>query len=53
MIKNTLGIIYSSLGILTTPKASDLEKYFEVKLVYMTDKETKKREKGYLVIKVK
>ena len=53
MIKNTLGIIYSSLGILTTPKASDLEKYFEVKLVYMTDKETKKREKGYLIIKVK
>ena len=53
MVKDSLKDIYAKSGIDCNPKASDLEKYFEVKLVYMTNKETKKREKGYLIIKIK
>ena len=53
MVKDSLKDIYAKSGIDCHSKASDLEKYFEVKLVYMTNKETKKREKGYLIIKIK
>ena len=52
-IKNKLGIIYSSLGISKTPKATDLEKYFEVKSVLIPNLETGKRDKGFKIISKK
>ena len=51
-IKQKLGEIYESLGINLSPKAIDIEKYFEVKLVDVID-ETGKRTKGFKIIKKK
>jgi hypothetical protein len=36
-IKLTLGTLYSDLGITKTPKASDLETYFDIKTILITD----------------
>ena len=44
--------IYFSLNISTTPKATDLEKYFELKLVDVVD-EFGKRTKGFKLISKK
>ena len=52
-IKNKLSGIYSGLGYSKTPKASDLEEYFELKDVLLTNKETGKREHGFEIIKKK
>ena len=52
-IKSKLGIIYSSLGISKTPKATDLGKYFEVKSVLIPNPETEKRDKGFKIISKK
>ena len=52
-IKNRLGIIYASLGISKTPKATDLEKYFEVKSILIPNSETGKRDKGFKIISKK
>lgn len=52
-IKNKLSNIYSGLGYSKTPKASDLEEYFELKDVLLTNKETGKREHGFEIIKKK
>lgn len=52
-IKYTLGIIYNDLGISKTPKASDLESYFDVSEIKITDKTTGKRSKGYLILGIK
>ena len=52
-IKNRLGIIYASLGISKTPKATDLGKYFEVKSVLIPNPETEKRDKGFKIISKK
>lgn len=52
-IKEKLGEIYSSLNISKTPKASDLEEYFEVKKVLLYDSNTKKRDSGLEIIKIK
>ena len=52
-IKERLGEIYSIIGIQSTPKATDLESFFEVKKIQVTNKETKKRDCGYLIIKKK
>ena len=52
-IKYTLGLIYNDLSISKTPKASDLESYFDVSEVKITDKTTGKRSKGYLILGIK
>lgn len=52
-IKTVLGTIYNSLGIKLSPKAVDLENYFEVKKVQITNKETGKKDHGYLILKIK
>ena len=52
-IKETLGVIYSSLGYNKTPKANDLEQYFEIKLCKVLDKTTGKSDNGFKIIKIK
>ena len=52
-IKYILGLIYNDLSISKTPKASDLESYFDVSEVKITDKITGKRNKGYLILGIK
>lgn len=52
-IKSVLGSIYSSLGIKSSPKAVELERYFEIKSVLVSNKETGKRDSLYLIIKKK
>ena len=52
-IKNSLKIIYDELGVSNSPKASDIENYFEIKPILIQNKETKKRDKGYLIISKK
>ena len=51
-IKQRLGEIYESLGINLSPKAIDIEKYFEVKLVDVVD-EFGKRTKGFKLMSKK
>lgn len=46
-----LGKIYSSINYDATPKATDLENYFEVKRCKVTDKITKLRENYFEIIK--
>ena len=52
-LKEILREIYQDLGISKTPKASDLESYFDVSEVKITDKTTGKRSKGYLILGIK
>ena len=52
-VKDLLGNIYTSFGYNKTPKASDLEEYFELKSCQITNKETGKRENGFEIIKKK
>ena len=52
-IKQKLKDIYSSLGIAQTPKATDLEKYFEIDEVKISNPETGKRENGFKIISKK
>ena len=53
-IKETLGNIYNSLGILSkTPKASDIENYFNTKRASFYNKVTGKRENGFKLISIK
>ena len=52
-IKEKLSSIYSSLGYSKTPKATDLEDYFEVSVCRIPNKETGKRDSGYQIIKIK
>ena len=52
-IKQVLGSIYKEAGVVMTPKASDLEKYFELKGCKVTNKDTGKRDHGYEIIKIK
>ena len=52
-IKEELRKIYTDLNLSISPKASDLEKYFEVKKVLITNKETGKRDHGYLILSKK
>ena len=52
-IKIKLKEIYENLNILGNPKASDLEKYFELREVNIIDTSTGKRVKGYEIIKIK
>ena len=50
-IKERLSIIYSSCGYEKAPKATDLEKWFEINEILMT--ENGKRIKGFKIIKKK
>ena len=52
-IKTVLGTIYNSLGIKLSPKAIDLENYFEIKPVLVFNKDTGKRDSLYLILKIK
>lgn len=49
-IKETLGILYKDCGFISSPKASDLEKYFELKSIRIPNKETGKRDNGYEIL---
>ena len=51
-IKNMLKDLYKFLGYNKTPKANDLEKYFEIKLCKVTV-ETGKQDNGFKIIKRK
>jgi len=52
-IKQKLGEIYEQLGIKLSPKAVDLENYFEMKKTQLLNKNTGKRDNGYEIIKKK
>ena len=52
-IKQKLKDIYSSLGISKTPKATDLEKYFVIDEVKISNPKTGKRENGFKLISKK
>ena len=52
-LKFNLGLIYKDLGITKTPKASELEVYFDVSETKITDPTTGKRNKGYLILGIK
>ena len=51
-IKQELENIYNSCNIKSTPKATDLEQYFELKIINLTDSETGKRVKGYEILSI-
>ena len=53
-IKNVLGNIYTEINYQKTPKANDIEKYFEIKEVSLFDKKedgSRKRIKAYELLK--
>ena len=52
-IKETLRSIYESNGYNKTPKASDLEEYFEIKLCKILNESTGKRDMAFEIIRVK
>ena len=52
-IKEKIRLIYESNGYGKTPKANDLEQYFELKPCQITNKETGKLDNGYKIIKTK
>ena len=52
-IKEKLGELYSISGYISSPKASDLENYFEIKKIQVTNKITKKRDHYYKLLKKK
>ena len=52
-LKIIVSDIYKESGIESTPKASILSEYFEIKKVLITNKTTGIRENGYLIIKKK
>lgn len=52
-IKQELERIYGSCGIKLSPKATDLEKYFDLRVININDPETNKRVKGYEILSIK
>ena len=52
-LKFNLGLIYKDLSITKTPKASELENFFNVSETKVTDESTGKRNKGYLILGIK
>ena len=52
-IKDKLSEIYKTLGINLSPKANDIENYFEVAICKVTNKETGKRDHCYEILKKK
>lgn len=52
-IKENLGEIYNNLDIQSSPKATDIENYFEVKKVQIINRETGKKDRAYELLKIK
>jgi hypothetical protein len=52
-IKEILRLIYETNGYNKTPKANDLEQYFELKSCQITNKITGKRDHGFEIIRLK
>lgn len=52
-LKQDLQCIYSKLGISDKPKATDIERWFEIKPAKVTNKETGKRDMGFELISIK
>ena len=52
-IKETLRKIYEDCGYNKTPKASDLEEYFELRSCQIKNKETGKKDHGFEILKKK
>lgn len=52
-IKEKLSEIYNTLGIQSSPKATDIENYFYVKKVQIINKETGKKDRAYELISKK
>ena len=52
-IKNTIKQIYVTVGLECKPKAIEIEKYFEVRKIQVTNKETGKKDHGYEILKIK
>ena len=52
-IKESLRKIYTELGYDKTPKANDLEEYFEIKDCLISNTVTRKMEHGFKIIKLK
>ena len=52
-IKETLRKIYEEANYDKTPKASDLEEYFELRSCQIKNKETGKKDHGFEIIKIK
>ena len=52
-IKLILKDLYDRCNIKSTPKATDLEQYFELKIINLIDSETGKRVKGYEILSIK
>jgi len=52
-IKEILRTIYESNGYNKTPKANDLEEYFELKECKVLNESTSKRDAGFEIIKEK
>lgn len=52
-IKLILGDLYSQVGYISSPKATDLENYFDVKKIKKINKETGKRDHYYEILRKK
>ena len=52
-LKNLIGLVYQSLGIDKTAKATDILEFFEVRECLITEKDSGKRVKGYEILKIK
>ena len=52
-IKEKLGEIYIALGYKGCPKASDIERWFDIKACQILNKETGKRDHGFEILKKK
>ena len=52
-IKETLRKIYEDCGYNKTPKASDLDEYFELRSCQIKNKETGKKDHGFEILKLK
>ena len=51
--KEIIKTVYNSLGYNKTPRANDLENYFEIKKKMISNKETGKRDHCYEILKIK
>ena len=52
-VKDIIKKIYINLNITKTPKATDLELYFNVKNCLIYNSETKKQSRGYEIVSLK
>lgn len=52
-VKDMLSCLYEKLEIVRTPKATDIEEWFEIRNTQVTDPLTKRRDHGYEILKKK